>query len=152
MIRRRNLRVFSAAALSAAALALGAPAVAHADGTQDPRYDHPPQTQQCGEETHSGRNGLSPRFRHELGQAGPTSFVLTYDTETEPDKIDVYYQNKLIKTTGWVGDEYGDPARDGQGQLTINLSAGHDTFVEVQVHGGRGQDSTVWKYTVHCPS
>lgn len=93
----RSIRVFSAAALSAAALTLAVPAVAHADGTKDPRFGGPPttsapeRTQHCNDSTESGHDGVT-RTRHTLGRTGPTSFVLDYETENVPDKIDVIYQ------------------------------------------------------------
>lgn len=38
--------------------------------------------------------------KHILGRTGPTSFTLAYDTRIQPDKIDVYYQGRLIRSTG----------------------------------------------------
>lgn len=153
----RTMRTLTAAALSAAALALAAPAIAHADGTQDPAYSHPPTTrsapapapettQQCNAATKSGHDGVTTT-RHILGKRGPTSFLLVWDTENVPDKIDVLYQGKEIFTTNWVGNNIR--SGNGKGSATISVPRGTDDFVDVVVHGGT---RTHWTYTVHCPS
>nr|WP_202927269.1 hypothetical protein [Gordonia desulfuricans] len=136
--------------MSAAALTLAVPAVAHADGTKDPRFGGPPttsapeRTQHCNDSTESGHDGVT-RTRHTLGRTGPTSFVLDYETENVPDKIDVIYQGKEIYTTGYVGDD----VNEGTGSVRVNVPRGSDDFVDVLVHGGQ---NTNWSYTVKCPA
>ena len=54
-------------------------------------------TQQCDESTKSGHDGITDT-NHQLGRPGPLSFVLSYETVTVPDEIQVYYQGAMVAT------------------------------------------------------
>ncbi|WP_245545762.1 hypothetical protein [Nocardia higoensis] len=103
-----------------------------------------PQTQQCNQSTESGGEGVTETV-HQLGTSGPTSFVLSYETENVPDRIQVFYQGTQVADTGYVGDN----TNEGTGSVVVHLPAGTASSVLVRV---TGLDDTVWTYTVHCPS
>lgn len=133
-------------------------------GTKDPAYQQPPteqgpqedpaeqgpvpQVQECNASTQSGGAGVT-NTRHLLGAAGPTNFLLEYDTLNVPDKIDVFYEGREISTTGYVGDNLNDSARRGVGSIRVDVPAGRDTAVLVRVTGPNG---TEWSYKVNCPA
>ncbi|QIS04191.1 hypothetical protein F5X71_19300 [Nocardia brasiliensis] len=161
MIRRPGLREAAAATVLAAALTVAATAgVAAAPGTgssgssdsgsgtgssgtgSGPRAQQPP-TQRCNQSTKSGGAGVTDTL-HEIGRSGPVSFVVSYETYNIPDKIDVFYQGALVRTTGYVGDD----TNEGTGSITVGLPAGTATAVLVRVTGPNG---TKWDYTVRCP-
>ncbi|GCE38842.1 hypothetical protein Rhow_002366 [Rhodococcus wratislaviensis] len=101
------------------------------------------RTQQCDESTMSGGEGVTETV-HQLGRGGPTSFVLSYETYSVPDQIEVFYQGALIHSTGYIGDNINE----GTGSAVINVPAGSETSVLVRV---TGPNDTDWDYTVHCP-
>ncbi|HEY5858414.1 MAG TPA: hypothetical protein VIW24_31440 [Aldersonia sp.] len=101
-------------------------------------------TQQCNESTKSGHDGITDT-NHQLGRSGPLSFVLSYETVSVPDEIQVYYQGAMVATTGRVGDAINE----GTGSIVVNLPPGASTSVMVRVIGG---DYTDWEYTVNCPA
>ncbi|WP_235210915.1 hypothetical protein [Nocardia brasiliensis] len=160
VIRRTGLRGAAAAAALAAALTVAAATGAAAPGTgssgssdtgsgsgsagsgSSPGTPQPP-TQRCNQSTKSGGAGVTDTM-HELGRGGPLSFVLAYETYDIPDKIDVFYQGALVRTTGYVGDQLNQ----GTGSITVGLPAGSATAVMVRVTGPNG---TKWDYTVRCP-
>ncbi|MEU0868756.1 hypothetical protein [Nocardia brasiliensis] len=160
VIRRTDLRGAAAAAALAAALTVAAATGAAAPGTgssgssdtgsgsgsagsgSSPGTPQPP-TQRCNQSTKSGGAGVTDTM-HELGRGGPLSFVLAYETYDIPDKIDVFYQGALVRTTGYVGDQLNQ----GTGSITVGLPAGSATAVMVRVTGPNG---TKWDYTVRCP-
>lgn len=161
VIRRPGLRDAAAAAALAAALTVAAATGAAAapgtgsSGSSDtgsgsgsagsgssPGTPQPP-TQRCNQSTKSGGAGVTDTM-HELGRGGPLSFVLAYETYDIPDKIDVFYQGALVRTTGYVGDQLNQ----GTGSITVGLPAGSATAVMVRVTGPNG---TKWDYTVRCP-
>ncbi|WP_280408334.1 hypothetical protein [Nocardia brasiliensis] len=161
VIRRPGLRDAAAAAALAAALTVAAATgAAPAPGTgssgssdtgsgsgsagsgSSPGTPQPP-TQRCNQSTKSGGAGVTDTM-HELGRGGPLSFVLAYETYDIPDKIDVFYQGALVRTTGYVGDHLNQ----GTGSITVGLPAGSAPAVMVRVPGPNG---TKWDYTVRCP-
>lgn len=150
MTQSRTRLIGTAAAAAAAGSMLLIPAVAHADGTKDPRYSHPPKkSQPCNQKTESGGQGVTTTD-HALGRSGPTSFRLTYDTRSQADRIEVFYEGRLLKDSpGLVGDNLNDPARRGEGATTVRVPAGKSQIVRVKVTGP--EEGTVWSYTVHCP-
>lgn len=103
-----------------------------------------PKIQQCNQSTKSGGQGVT-ETKHILGRTGPTSFVLAYDTRIQPDKIDVYYQGKLIRSTGYVGDRINK----GKGSVVVDVPPGIANYVTVKVTGP--ESGTIWDYTVNCP-
>ncbi|MGX1776848.1 hypothetical protein ACWIGW_32400 [Nocardia brasiliensis] len=165
VIRRPGLRDTAAATVLAAALVVAASTGASAapgtgsSGSSDtgsgsgsgsgsagsgsgPGTPQPP-TQRCNQSTKSGGAGVTDTT-HELGRGGPLSFALAYETYDVPDKIDVFYQGALVRTTGYVGDHLNQ----GTGSITVGLPAGTATAVMVRVTGPNG---TKWDYTVRCP-
>ena len=103
-----------------------------------------PKIQQCNQSTKSGGQGVT-ETKHILGRTGPTSFTLAYDTRIQPDKIDVYYQGRLIRSTGYVGDRINK----GRGSVVVDVPPGIANYVTVKVTGP--ESGTVWDYTVNCP-
>lgn len=68
----------------------------------------------CNDTTSSG----GPRVTttgHELGLAGPTSFLFEWEAYTVPDQFQVFYEGVLIHDTGVVGDSIGE----GTGSATV---------------------------------
>lgn len=100
-------------------------------------------TQQCNNSTKSGGEGVTTTI-HQLGTAGPTRFVLVYETYDVPDRIQVFYQGAQIHDTGYVGDQINQ----GTGSTVVAVPAGAATSVTVRVTGPSG---TKWDYTVRCP-
>jgi hypothetical protein len=101
----------------------------------------PPQ--QCNEQTTAGGAGVTTTI-HELGVAGPTSFLFEWEAFGVPDQFEVIYEGAVIHNTGFVGDFGGE----GTGSATVNVPAGSATTVTVRVTGPAG---TAWNYTVNCP-
>ena len=117
----RTTRISGAVAVAAAGAMMIAPALAHADGTKDPAYNHPPKKSQpkqstprqstpkesapkesapkgksapvtkCGQLQKAGNNVGVVNYPAELGRSGPTSFVFDYNAENVPDKFDVLW-------------------------------------------------------------
>ncbi len=102
--------------------------------------------QQCNQSTQSGNDGVT-NTTHRLGRSGPASFVLSYETYSVPDDIQVFYEGALVYDTGFVGDN--NAPGQGTGSVMVNLPAGSASTVLVRVIGGI---DTRWDYTVHCPS
>ncbi len=95
---------------------------------------------------------------HNIGVAGPTSFVLDFDALSQPDRFVVSYEGAQIYDSDWRGDPgYDDPdgnpitpAGPGAGSAVVNVPAGTSTVVTVVVTGsGAG---TLWDYVVNCPA
>lgn len=78
----------------------------------------------------SGGAGITST-KHELGRGGPTSFVLGYETEDIPDLIEVYYEGRLIHSTGYIGDDINE----GTGSAVVKVPAGGASSVLVRVTG-----------------
>ncbi|WP_454164104.1 hypothetical protein [Gordonia iterans] len=155
MTQSRARLIGTAAAAAAAGSMLLIPAVAHADGTKDPRYSHPPKksqpkksqpknTQPCNQETKSGQGQKVSRTTHSIGRGGPTSFQFTYDTWGEEDSIEIRYEGKTIWSTG------GPVGTNGDKTATVTTPAGSATYVTVVVTP-KNSRTTLWKFTVHCP-
>ncbi|MEV6358770.1 hypothetical protein [Nocardia asteroides] len=100
--------------------------------------------QPCNTSTKSGGEGVTTTS-HQLGVAGPTSFVLSYETLNIPDRIQVFYEGGQVLDTGYIGDNINQ----GTGSAVVSLPAGTATTVTVRVSG---MDDTQWEYTVNCPS
>jgi hypothetical protein len=100
-------------------------------------------SQPCNQSTRSGHEGVTVTT-HSIGRSGPTSFVLSWDTESIPDEIVVIYEGVPIANTGYVGGQLGTQT----GAINVNVPAGTASSVSVRVTGPNGTD---WAYTVHCP-
>jgi len=103
----------------------------------------PPQ--QCNQTTTSGGQGVTETL-HELGVAGPTSFLFEWEAYSQPDQFEVFYGGVEIYDTGLVGDNINE----GTGSATVNVPAGTSTQVMVRVTGPEA--GTVWDYVVNCPA
>ncbi|WP_024800995.1 hypothetical protein [Nocardia sp. BMG51109] len=103
-----------------------------------------PRSQQCNASTESGGAGVTDTV-HELGRSGPASFVLSYETESIPDLIQVFYGGAQVYSTGYIGDNINE----GTGSAVVTLPAGGATSVLVRV---TGPSDTEWSYVVRCPA
>jgi hypothetical protein len=88
--------------------------------------------------------GDTPESRNvNLGKTSGT-FVFTYDTRFQEDRMVVLYQGGVLFDTGCVGT-------GGDRSVPLTYS-GSNAFVTVQVTpncaGGTG---TIWEFTVNCP-
>lgn len=170
----RTVRALCATALSAAALAVAAPGLAQADGTQDPAYSHPPTStpgddrgaaplneqraplQQCPGGAADGTYSAKPSyFPIGLGHSGPTTFTFSFDAYSIPDKFDILYEGKQVYTTGWRGSESQNNNRHqlaggGDDSVRVTLPAGRSSTIEVRVN--TDDTGTAWKFSVSCPS
>jgi len=113
----------------------------------------PPE--ECDTTTTSGGEGVTSTV-HNLGVAGPTSFVFDFDAYSVPDRFEVFYEGASIYDSGWRGESgYVDPDGNpitptgpGMGTAMIAVPAGTSTAVTVVVTGIGG---TAWDYLVNCP-
>lgn len=95
----------------------------------------------CNAQVNSGGKG-DTETQHSLGaQSGRV--VINYDAKRIPDRIDVYYDGKVVATTG--------ADVPGVGQLVWNYPAtpGKPDYCTVVVSAP--QDNTNWEYQVNCP-
>lgn len=113
-------------------------------GSLDLLFGPRPPVQPCNQQTESGGQGVT-ETRHTLGRNGPTAFTLDYETVNQPDRIQVFYQGRLIQDTGYVGDNINE----GTGSVRVVVPPGVQSEVVVTVTGP--EDGTVWRYTVRCP-
>lgn len=74
--------------------------------------------------------------------SNPGRVAIEYNMMSQPDQMDVYYQNQMLATTkGLVS---------GTGKLEFNYNpVGGDTTIKVVVSSNT--DSTQWTYLVKCP-
>ena len=100
----------------------------------------PPNTLQCGQINDTG-GGRRTEKNHEMG-SNPGRVAIEYNMMSQPDQMDVYYQNQMLATTkGLVS---------GSGKLEFNYSpVGGNTIIKVVVSSNT--DSTQWTYLVKCP-
>lgn len=109
-------------------------------------------TYTCDDEARSGGDGVTTN-KHTLGK-NSGKVVLNFDMENVPDKLEVYYEGKLIASTtqipgnenGYVGGENGAGCCN---QLSFDYKFNKEDFCIVVVTGG---DSTSWTYTLGCPN
>lgn len=99
----------------------------------------------CNTATQSGGQGVTTTV-HELGTAGPTSFLFEWETLNQPDQLEVFYEGNLIYDTGLVGDNINE----GTGSDTVSVPAGTSTQITVVVTGPEA--GTAWSYVVNCPA
>ena len=80
--------------------------------------------------------------------------TINYDMKKAPDKLEVFYEGKLIGSTfsvrgnedGFVG---GDNSAGGNGTIRFNYIFNHDQHVTVIVTGK--DTGTEWYYSLGCP-
>ena len=98
-----------------------------------------PAARPCNAATASGGAGVTTTV-HELGRPSGT-FPFSYDALILPDRFDIFYEGRLIYTTGTFVS----------GSATTNVSySGSSTTVTVVVTGR--DPNTLWRYTVGCPT
>ena len=141
-------RAVVAAVVGAAALACGIPGLAvAAEGSMDTGSsggifygaDGAPRVVRCGQQSKSGGQAVT-NTKHLMGRPGPLTFTLNYNTGTQADKIDVFYQGKFVGGSGNV---------KGAGSKKISVKAGTNDYVTVKVTGPVGG---YWSYTLTCPA
>lgn len=106
----------------------------------------------CDVQTVSGGHGVT-KTQHTLGQK-PGKVELIYDMNNIPDKLEVFYQGKLIISTfevngnsnGFVG---GDLPSGNTATLRFNFAKDRDDYVTVVVTGSN--EDTAWEYLISCP-
>lgn len=93
----------------------------------------------CNAKTISGGNGVTENI-HALGLNNGKVFI-DYDMFPIPDKIDVYYRDVLVKSSG---------VKSNKGQIEYDyVVIGNTDFIKVVVTGT--DPNTAWEYTVNCP-
>jgi hypothetical protein len=106
----------------------------------------------CDVETVSGGHGVT-KTNHVLGDT--SGYVdLLYNMENIPDKLEVYYQGKLVISTheingnrnGFVG---GNLASGPTATLKFKYEKDNDDYVLVVVTGS--EQDTAWEYLITCP-
>lgn len=105
----------------------------------------------CNATIESGGQGIT-RTKHYLGK---NSGVVTiqYNMQHIPDKLEVYYENKLVASTfdiqdnidGFVGEANNASCC---GIIQFNYNKKNDDFCTVVV---TGPNRTVWEYLINCP-
>lgn len=99
---------------------------------------------QCNARVQAGRSTIDARQVELSRKSG--SFVFSYETYNEKDRITIINENEVIFDSGCVGT-------NGTKQVRIRYS-GSQSFVTVQVIPNcvnANSTSTQWKYQVHCP-
>ena len=96
---------------------------------------------QCNEQTVAG--GSTPDDRIiDVGKAN-TTVKFSYETYTVKDRIDVYYKNKQIFSTGCVG---------ASGNAVLALDDSETTFRVNVIPNCAGNTDTAWFYSFQCPN
>lgn len=94
----------------------------------------------CNNTTNSGGAGVTETY-HDLGASAGTA-TISYQMFSAPDRMDVYYGNSLIATTGGFVS--------GTGSFNINWNPGGGSTLIRVVMTGSGS-GTAWNYEVFCP-
>jgi hypothetical protein len=105
----------------------------------------------CDDEARSGGDGITTN-KHTIGKKSGI-IHLNFDMQNVPDKLEVYYEGKLVASTtqipgnenGYVGGENGAGCCS---QLSFNYVFNKEDFCIVVVSGGT---DTSWTYTLGCP-
>ena len=111
----------------------------------------PPNSRNCNSQTRSGNDGVDEK-NYILG-TNSGMVTIQYDMATEPDKLEVFYENHRVASTfsipgnsnGYVG---GGNSSGARGQLQFYYKFNREQYVTVRLTGGSG---TSWNYTVDCP-
>ena len=117
----------------------------------EPPVEDPVGTKPCDTEPKSGGAGVT-RNTHHLGDE-PGVVTITYDMNSQPDKLEVFYEGSLVASTrrirgnqdGFVG---GDNTATCCGSLSFNYVPNRERYCTVVVSGPYG---TSWKYNLSCP-
>jgi serine/threonine-protein kinase len=111
--------------------------------TPTPTRQPDPDVVPCKQSTVGGGYGVT-RTVHQLGSKRGT-FRFVYDTFDTPDIIEIFYEGKLIWTTG------GYVRTNGNREVSISYGPGSATTITVVVTNTQNTD-TQWRYTVYCAS
>tara|TARA_B110000285_G_scaffold28225_1_gene28202 strand:- start:56 stop:424 length:369 start_codon:yes stop_codon:yes gene_type:complete len=111
----------------------------------------PEDVQPCNAGQASGGEGETITD-HDLGSVGGVVNI-NYDMDTEPDKMEVYYDGVLVTSTfeirkndnGFVG---GGNRAGAEGTLSFQYIPSNVNYCTVIVTGGLG---TSWAYILECP-
>jgi len=111
----------------------------------------PKDSRKCDTKAHSGSDGVDVKT-YTLGTTSGM-VAITFNMYSEPDKMEVYYENNLVASTftikgnnrGFVGSGNGS---ESIGTLHFLYKYHIDQFVKVILTGGTG---TSWEYTIGCP-
>ena len=112
----------------------------------------PPNALDCDTKTHNGNDGIDEKI-YILGRKSGM-VTISYNMYGEPDKMEVYYENKLVSSTftvygndnGFVG---GNNSAGSLGTLNFFYKYNIDQSVKVVLTGGNG---TSWEYQIGCPN
>ena len=106
-----------------------------------PEPPEPPENAiNCDEESKSGGFEVQENI-HYLGPA-PGYVTIRYAMQTQPDKLEAFYNGELMCTTNTLVS--------GSGTLRFFYSPEEDQYTcLVRVTGG--EDGTIWTYTLGCP-
>jgi len=112
----------------------------------------PKDSRKCDTKAHSGSDGVDVKT-YTLGTTSGM-VAITFNMYSEPDKMEVYYENNLVASTftikgnnrGFVGSGNGS---ESTGTLHFLYRYHIDQFIKVVLTGGTG---TSWEYTIGCPN
>src|SRR5690554_4176259 len=105
----------------------------------------------CNTHNESGREGVTAN-QHYLGNERGIVYI-HYDMMGVPDKLEVFYEGKLVTSTydiphnvdGFVGDDNNSGCC---GTLQFQFEPNEDDFCIVRV---TGMENTAWEYSIECP-
>ncbi|MDD5563312.1 MAG: CARDB domain-containing protein [Thermoanaerobaculaceae bacterium] len=110
------------------------------DGSFDSQTNPPAQSCNAGQQVAGSDTPDSRSF--EMGRTSAT-FQFDYETYSQQDRIQVYYEGNVIYDTGCVG----------KAGTVYPTYSGQSTVVQVVVTPNcAGGSGTSWNYTVHCPT
>lgn len=95
----------------------------------------------CDSQVKSGGQGTI-KITHELGER-PGRALIQYDMHNVPDKMEVFYDGKLLVSTRGLTSY--------QGQLSFYYRAKPNNPKHCTVVISAPEEGTVWEYILHCP-
>lgn len=112
----------------------------------------PKKAQNCNSFVQSGSDGVDIQYVNLGSKSGRV--VITYNMDSEPDKLEVFYEGKRVVSTfeirgnrnGFVG---GGNSAGSTGTLIFNYKHNLEDFIKVVLTGGT---STSWRYKISCPN
>jgi hypothetical protein len=109
------------------------------DGTFDSQVNPPAQSCNAGQQVAGGDTPDSRSF--EMGRTSAT-FQFDWNTYSQQDQIQVYYEGRSIYDTTCIGSA----------NTQLISYSGTTTVIQVVVTPNcAGGSGTAWDYTVHCP-
>jgi hypothetical protein len=115
-------------------------------------HESPPNIKPCESKIKSGDQGVDKGYV-QLGQYSGR-VTINYDMLDQPDKLEVFYENKRVVSTfevrnnvnGFVGN---DNRAGGVGVLSFDYIYNVDDFVKIVVTAPNS--GTKWAYSISCP-